>query len=112
METFEINNKKYFVKWTHSQSEVKTTMCEIFDTDGFEKDIPITYSYSKLSSKDKNFSKKIGRRLSFQRSLLGSFNKDERTKIWKYAFEHFSTKLKSDEKKELIKQMKNFIRVS
>lgn len=108
MESFEINGVEYFVKWTHtSQPELskRITLCEIFDSlppksTETEKLLcslfaPITYAYSELSKKDFNkFSRKFGRRLSFQRALFGGFNKTERAAIWKYALEHFEAKLR------------------
>ena len=97
MENFTINDKKYLVKWTHNSKDAKqrTTLCEIYeDCDNCESATPISYAYAILSKDDKNkFSKKFGRRLSFQRALLGPFNKEERTEIWDYAHAMFTTNL-------------------
>jgi len=89
-----MNNKMYSVKWTHSSVDTptRTTLCEIFDDSLPE--FPITYAWSSLSKKDKDkFSRRFGRRLSFQRALIGSFTKEERTAIWKYALTYFITSL-------------------
>lgn len=94
MEKFKVNGKNYFAKWTYDYSKCDdcnknpTTYCDIIDEDN----IVICFATSRPSKND-IFSKRIGRRLSFQRALLGCFNKQDRKDIWEYSVPYFETKL-------------------
>jgi len=93
METFKLKGKKYHIKWSYDivdQSDSKpVTFCDIIDSESGDT---ISYAFAKVSPND-NFVRKIGRKLSFQRALLGCFNKEERQEIWKICVPAFTTKL-------------------